>query len=83
MSTDYGVIVDLGNDLMSAAARGTVLHMWGNDVTAWDKIYASSIAGGVGGCAGGFLRMSLYLIFTFVISNTSIQVGAGTFYLGQ
>jgi len=39
------------------ASRGFVLHAWGKDkVTPREKISASSIAGAVGGTAGGLLR---------------------------
>ena len=42
------------------AARGIMLNLWGKDmIKTSDMISASSIAGGIAGCAGGLLRMTV------------------------
>jgi len=39
------------------ASRGFILHAWGKDkVGPREKVFASAIAGGIGGTAGGLLR---------------------------
>jgi hypothetical protein len=44
-------------DILVSASRGFVLHAWGKDkVGPREKVSASTIAGGVGGTAGGILR---------------------------
>lgn len=54
-----------------------MLHMWGNDaVTARDRIYASGVAGGIGGCAGGFLRMNLSSVLGRLVILTYLCRGS-------
>jgi len=58
MSGIYSQQTKLDSKTFTSASRGLVLHAWGKDkVTPREKISASAIAGGVGGTAGGLLRL--------------------------
>lgn len=58
---------------MSVASRGIVIQVWGGDrITSREKISASAIAGGVGGTAGGLLRMLSQRTATIILI---VQIG--------
>lgn len=60
-----------------------MLNVWGRDkIKPSEMISASSIAGGIAGCAGGLLRMTVHPIFLLPFL-TFTQEGAEMLYQGQ